>query len=68
MKFSMFEIKYQPKVDQCSLGAHTVPEREDGHSNSTSKIYLELMSRIVGKERTAHIGGVASYVEQLENI
>ena len=26
----MFEIKYQPKVDQCSLGAHSVPE--DGAS------------------------------------
>jgi hypothetical protein len=21
----MFEVKYQPKVNQCSLGAHSVP-------------------------------------------
>jgi hypothetical protein len=25
MRFGMFEVKYQPKVDQCSLGAHSVP-------------------------------------------
>ena len=23
MRFGMFEVKYQPKVDQCSLGAHS---------------------------------------------
>ena len=26
MRFGVFEVKYQPKVDQCSLGAHSVPE------------------------------------------
>ena len=26
MRFGMFEVKYQPKVDQCSLGAHSVPK------------------------------------------
>ena len=25
MRFGMFEVNYQPKVDQCSLGAHSVP-------------------------------------------
>ena len=26
MRLGMFEVKYQPKVDQCSLGAHSVDE------------------------------------------
>ncbi len=26
MRFGMFEVKYQPQIDQCSLGAHSVPE------------------------------------------
>jgi hypothetical protein len=32
----MFEVKYQPKVDQCSLGAHSVPEDgvEDAQQNT----------------------------------
>jgi hypothetical protein len=25
VRFGMFEVKYQPKVDQCSLGADSVP-------------------------------------------
>jgi len=34
MRFGMFEVKYQPQIDQCSLGAHSVPE--DGVTPSHS--------------------------------
>ena len=40
MRFGMFEVKYQPKVDQCSLGAHSVPkdgaDSNPAHSNIMS--------------------------------
>ena len=40
------EVKYQPKVDQCSLGAHSVPKdggrgRPSGLSSSPAKVEVE---------------------------
>ena len=49
MRFGMFEVKYQPQIDQCSLGAHSVPE--DGDNDRLFLDYVRLTSNIKSSPR-----------------
>jgi hypothetical protein len=48
-RFGMFEVKYQPKVDQCSLGADSVPE------SFTDPSILHTTRRKKGLKASGHV-------------
>jgi hypothetical protein len=64
MRFGMFEVKYQPQIDQCSLGAHSVPE--DGAKASGLLLGVPNSMQRVPCKTVSRLAMVKSHASTLE--